>query len=466
MANISPLTQMANINPLKQMANISPLTQMTNINPLKQIADINRLKQTLMFIMSLLLILILSCSRNEPPVHIGAALVLTGPAAFVGEEIRDGLAMAVEEINGRGGINGRRIELLIEDANAPSNSNTSNDTSNSTSNNTSNSSTSNSTSDEKSMDGKPMVPAHENPVQNDPAQKDPAHEDPAHEDPAQKAFETLDRKNPLVILTSLSFLSVKLAPLAEAKKRLMVGLVASAPELTQNNRQWVYRYWITAEHEAPSMVDMFQQLHNTKGKLGVIYLDDAYGGSVYKDLEKRCASFSTTVSPAPFHVSQKIFSREVELVKHTSAVAIVGFDGHIINVLKALREIGYKGEIISTTTATLPSVTAIPEASGVYVTAPAIYNKNFHFIDQIKARYEKKFGKPFTQYSANGYDFIYIVSGLLEDQPITQESLKSLLENGFVYSGVFGNVELKKGKKDILFPLFPAQILNGSIIYK
>ena len=124
------------------------------------------------------------------------------------------------------------------------------------------------------------------------------------------------------------------------------------------------------------------------------------------------------------------------------------------------------GEIISTTTATLPSIISIEEADGLYVTAPAIYNKNYPFADKIKKRYEEKYGKPFTQYSANGYDFIYIIAGLLEDKAMTKESVKAILDKGFVYSGVFGNIELKSGAKDIFFPLFPAQIRDGEIIYR
>jgi len=40
---------------------------------------------------------------------------LTGRYAFIGEVERDGLLLGVEEINARGGINGRRLELLAED---------------------------------------------------------------------------------------------------------------------------------------------------------------------------------------------------------------------------------------------------------------------------------------------------------------------------------------------------------------
>ena len=374
-------------------------------------------KIALIIVLPLLMIAFYSCSKDRSPIRIGAALPLSGPAAFVGEEVRDGLALAVNRINDSGGINGHPIELIIQNAaEAPPDK-------------------SDNSSEKKTVD------------------------------PAQLAFNALIKKDPLLIVNCLSFLAMKLAPLAEAHSQLMVSLVATVPELTVD-KTWVYRYWPTAEHEAPPMMDLFQQLEKQGGGLGVIYLDDAYGQSVFSNLKQRCMLFGTPIVSASFPMSQKTFFDQAEHVKSASAVAIVGFDSHIIGALKALRRMNYSGEIISTTTATLPSVTQIPESQGIHVTAPAIYNKNYHFADEVQQLYRKTYGKPFTQYSANGYDFIYVLAGLLEDQPITSKSVKALLDKGFVYSGIFGNIELKKGEKDIFFPLFPAQIQQGKIIYR
>lgn len=46
---------------------------------------------------------------------IGAITPLTGPFAAYGEPVRDGMLLALEEINAKGGIDGRKLELLIED---------------------------------------------------------------------------------------------------------------------------------------------------------------------------------------------------------------------------------------------------------------------------------------------------------------------------------------------------------------
>lgn len=48
-------------------------------------------------------------------ITIGAFGPITGPAAFIGLGGRDGLNLAVKEINGAGGVNGRRIRIRFED---------------------------------------------------------------------------------------------------------------------------------------------------------------------------------------------------------------------------------------------------------------------------------------------------------------------------------------------------------------
>ena len=48
-------------------------------------------------------------------VRLGAAEALSGPAGQYGQSIRNGLALAIDEINAAGGVKGDKISLLIED---------------------------------------------------------------------------------------------------------------------------------------------------------------------------------------------------------------------------------------------------------------------------------------------------------------------------------------------------------------
>jgi len=52
---------------------------------------------------------------TKEPIKIGAVLAVTGPASWLGQPEKNTGLMIVEEINKAGGINGRMIELIVED---------------------------------------------------------------------------------------------------------------------------------------------------------------------------------------------------------------------------------------------------------------------------------------------------------------------------------------------------------------
>jgi branched-chain amino acid transport system substrate-binding protein len=81
------------------------------------------MKQTLLTIGSIILVLVsLSCeiknsggTTDTGPIKVGVYMDLSGNTAGFGQSSRDGIKMAADEINQAGGINNRKIELVIED---------------------------------------------------------------------------------------------------------------------------------------------------------------------------------------------------------------------------------------------------------------------------------------------------------------------------------------------------------------
>lgn len=58
-----------------------------------------------------------NCSKESPEtIKIGLLSVFTGQGANYGKAARQGVDLAVEEINSRGGIKGKRIEIIYEDS--------------------------------------------------------------------------------------------------------------------------------------------------------------------------------------------------------------------------------------------------------------------------------------------------------------------------------------------------------------
>jgi branched-chain amino acid transport system substrate-binding protein len=84
--------------------------------PFTNIAEVEMLTRTSKYWGYLLLmgILISSCSPPEP-IRIGFVADLTGANAALGVDGRDGAMLAVDRINGEGGVNERPIELVVRD---------------------------------------------------------------------------------------------------------------------------------------------------------------------------------------------------------------------------------------------------------------------------------------------------------------------------------------------------------------
>jgi len=55
-------------------------------------------------------------ARGEVPIKIGMVDEMTGPASMLGTSEHQGASLAVEQINAKGGILGRKVELLLEDS--------------------------------------------------------------------------------------------------------------------------------------------------------------------------------------------------------------------------------------------------------------------------------------------------------------------------------------------------------------
>ncbi len=75
-------------------------------------------------IVSLLLVAVLACplaAEAQKPIKIGFPMILSGPGALFGEPALKGAQMYVEEVNNKGGVLGRKLELLPRDTKGDAN---------------------------------------------------------------------------------------------------------------------------------------------------------------------------------------------------------------------------------------------------------------------------------------------------------------------------------------------------------
>lgn len=336
--------------------------------------------------------------QKEKAIKIGAVLSLSGPASHL-VCIRDSMLLAVDEINAWGGVNGRKIELIIEDSK---------------------------TSPEE----------------------------------GKKAFSRIEADHhPLLYVSTNSSVSMALAPLAEENEVVLIGLVVTTPKLAKQN-EWVFRYYSSAEGEVPPILSILRKLRLKK--LGILYLNDAYGTSVYKLLKKEFERNGGTVRSEAFEPKESDLKEQIANLKDMRAIYTVGFPSNLKTAYKQLKEENFSEIILGCSSTIILDITA-PEVNGMYVAAPIIYNPNYLFAKGAKEKYEARYNKRFNHQAANGYDLMKLMAGLLEDEQVSRESVKGLLEGGFIHPGVFGNIDVKPGEHNFAFPLHPARIVDGKI---
>jgi len=339
-------------------------------------------------------------SQGEP-IRIGAIIPLTGTGSHL-LDLRDALVLAVEEINERGGINGRRVALIVEDS------------------------------------------------KTDPQE-------------AVDAFKRMESSDPpLLYVSALSAISMALAPLADKHGVPLVGLVVSSPVVTKD-REWVFRYFASAEYEAACMISHLNQLR--VNELGILYLNDEYGLSVFDRLEQKFLETGGTVKSESFDNQMSDLNEKIERLKGAEAIYGIGYVAHLKEIFETLKETRYAGFVLGPS-GTINLVGSDGIVDKVYVAAPLIYNPNNQFARRAREKFESRYAKPFFHQAAVGYDFMKLLRSLLEGRKISRENVKRFLEEGFVHPGVLGDVVHKPGDHDIVFPLYPAQLLDGAVRYR
>ena len=263
-------------------------------------------------------------------------------------------------------------------------------------------------------------------------------------------------------VSTLSSVSMALCPLAEQNRVVLVGLVVATLKLTKQN-EWVFKYYTTPEGEVRPILSILEELKVKE--LCIFYQDDAFGASYFGLLKEEFQKTGGVVRSEAFEVKNPDFKGKIVKLKGMEAIYYIGYGSHLKKVFKQLKEENIKGFILSTNTPTQPLLRSMPESSGVYVAAPMVYNPDYLFAKELKEKYEARYDKPLNHYAANGYDFVKILAGLLEDREVSRESVKSVLEQGFIYPGVFGSINVKPGEHDITFPLHPARIVDGEVKY-
>jgi ABC-type branched-subunit amino acid transport system substrate-binding protein len=201
-------------------------------------------------------------------------------------------------------------------------------------------------------------------------------------------------------------------------------------------------------------------------KLGIIYSHEDFGIAEQKLVTAACSAAGITVNAQSFETAAADFHQQVEATKGSEAIFVAAVGASVTSIIRQLREARFSGSVLTPPSGANPAFFVLPEMQGVMLVAPIIYNPAYLFAREAGDKFTARYQKPFDHWGASGYDFITLISGLLEDRAVSRQGVRDVLAAGFDYSGVFGPVRVRPGDHIIAFPMYPAQIVNNTLKFR
>jgi branched-chain amino acid transport system substrate-binding protein len=289
-------------------------------------------------------------AQQSGPILIGATVPMTGPLSLTGKQYQNSLAMAEEDINKAGGINGRNIKIVFEDTQA-----------------------SNGT--------------------------------------AVNAFVKLaqETKPSFFFLSSYSTQNLAVAP--ELKKVQVPAMYAGgADAVADGGNEWMFRIRPSDSVSAEGMVKAATDVIKAK-KPGILYIQNDFGQGGAQTAAKRFeAAGIPVVGMEAYGQNDKDFSAQLLSLRSKGADTILIFnypqDGAL--VLRQAKLLGFKMPLVTSSAALVPAALQLlspADLDGVWGVVDAFMDVSVggRMKDYVE-RFKAKFGIDPDPYGLSYYD--------------------------------------------------------------
>ncbi len=317
---------------------------------------------------------------------IAAILPLSGSAAEFGVGNKNGISLAVEEINAKGSINHQELSITYHDS------------------------------------------------QNDPKVS------------VSEFNKILTMEKPDFLFICMSGISMTLKPMIEQNK-IPAFCVAAVPDLTKDSK-YMFRMLPTTNYQAQALAKNLSELYEKNGRLCLLYIQDDFGEAFMTSFTKTAAQVKLNIlasSSFPNEVSN--FRDIIAKIINTKPNAIVvgGYGSSLGVLLKQIREAKFMGAIYGTPEMAYPKVLEIvgKDIGDAYVLDFDI-NSTKQKVSAFISNYKIKYGVDPSLDAFIGYDCGYLIAngltlfvnnGLIE--------IKDGITRISDYEGVTGSISVK-----------------------
>lgn len=342
--------------------------------------------------------------NSKETIKVGAVIPLSGAGSYFGEQVRNGMLLAQEEINAKG-IDGKRLDIIFQDS---------------------------------------KVDASE----------------------AISGFNQIILTNPDVsaVITAYTGPTLALVPLAEENKIPLLSTVTSGPGIAEKG-EYIFRVFTNSNIDAP--VSAKSLLKANYSKFGVLYSNDEYGTSYYLSFKKTIEEAGGKILGAEtFLKADTDYKTQLLKLKEkgVEVIYIVGVDTSYLTAFKQAKDLRLNQTLAGNWVLASPSLMQKfgNLSEGAYITTPAFYfEKKSDKVIAFNNKFSVKYNATADAYSAFGYDSLMLIAESIKLKGQSSEQVKDGLLM-VKYDGLLGPLSFDK-EGEIKFDLYPARIENQKI---
>jgi branched-chain amino acid transport system substrate-binding protein len=323
------------------------------------------------------------CAGCSNEIQVGAVVSETGVADVYGSRVKNGLDLALEEINAGGGVAGKTLTLVYRD-------------------------------DQSDAKIGTMV--------------------------TEELIEDVGVKTIIGAVTSP--VTLEIAPLCEKRRIVLLSPTASAPEIT-NAGTYIFRNYPSDILEGTTIADFARDLG--LGKVVIFAVNNEFGAGLKKVFTQKYENrFRQVVGTFDFEEQEGSFDAMVQEAKalEPEGVYLIGYVNEVAQILRALKDAEVDAVMLSTGSITEDVVTLAGDASEhlVYPQPPFDVASEEPEVKNFVESYRAKYGDTPDTFAAHGYDSLKILAKAYEtvDGSTLADDVRAGLSSITRYQGASG----------------------------
>jgi branched-chain amino acid transport system substrate-binding protein len=307
---------------------------------------------------------------------------LTGDAAVWGQNVKKGVTLALDEVNEKGGVKGKKIEVIYEDS-----------------------------------EGLP-----------------------------NKAVTALNKlvdtnKVPAVIGDVASSAVLSMAPIAERRQVVLLSPGASNPDIT-NAGEYIFRNWHSDAAEGSYLAELAYKTLKMR-LVGIIYVNNAYGKGLEDVFSKTFTQLGGKIVAAEsFRQNDTDFRSQLTRMRefNPDGIFMPGYPKEMPEVLKQAKQLGIRKQFLCPSAFEDPQILTLAgqAAVGVVYVYPKQGDSSKAHVATFYQNYEKRYGQPPGALSDTGYDALTLLVEAMRSSGLRGPEIKDGLLKIKSFSGVAG----------------------------